>query len=139
MDTGCLAGGMVTDFVRGVRAAGRRNIFRKLLFLERPRPRVAGRGRIRRRGCAWSCRWATGARPATATAAGEEWIEIERGGGVGMGRIEILESVHNVVGEIELVLLDAHHDALGELVAAIRGGVCSIGEKLACVSAGGLI
>jgi len=40
-------------------------------------------------------------------AAGEEWTEIERGGGVGMGRIEILESVHNVVSEIELVLLDA--------------------------------
>src|SRR5664280_141211 len=65
----------------------RRNIFRKLIFLERPQPRVAGRGGIRRRGCAGSCRCAAGARPATAAAAGEEWTEVERGVGVGMGWI----------------------------------------------------
>ena len=44
-----------------------------------------------------------------------------------MRGVEVLEAVDDEVGEVELVLLDAHHDALGELIAAIRGGVGAVG------------
>src|SRR5208283_5773878 len=119
--------------------SARRNSW-DVISLERSQTGVARSGRgIRRRGCAWCWRCASGPQPTPPSSAGEEWTQVERGGGVGMGRIEGLEVVHDVAGQVELVLLDAHHDALGELVAAVRGGVGAIGEKLACVGAGGLI
>jgi len=34
-----------------------------------------------------------------------------------MGRVEVFEVIHEVAGEIEFVLFDAHHDALGKFVA----------------------
>ena len=53
-----------------------------------------------------------------------------------MSRIEVLEAVDDKAGEIELVLLDAHDDALGEFIASVGGGVGSIGENACGVGSG---
>jgi len=36
-----------------------------------------------------------------------------------MSWIKVFEVVHDEAGKIKLVLLDAHHDALGEFIAAV--------------------
>ena len=53
-----------------------------------------------------------------------------------MSWIEAPKVVHDEAGKIELVLLDAHHDALGEFIAAVSGRVGSIGQNLRGVGAG---
>ena len=52
-----------------------------------------------------------------------------------MSWIKVCEVVHDEAGEIELVLLDAHHDALGEFIASISGRVGSIRQNLGGVGA----
>jgi hypothetical protein len=56
-----------------------------------------------------------------------------------MSRIKVLKIVHNEFGELKLVLFDTHHDALGELIAAVPGRMRSIGQNLRGVDAGGFM
>ena len=47
-----------------------------------------------------------------------------------MDWIEVAKVVHDKFSEIQLVLLDPHHDALGELVASVSCRVGSISQYL---------
>ena len=62
----------------------------------------------------------------TSTAAKQD-AQVERGLGVGMSWIKVLEVVRDEIGEIEFVLLDVHYNALGKFIAAVSGRMGSIG------------